>query len=148
MDTVSGEADRRDPHPATSRNGPGPSLHSGWQGVVFDNIPSIPAIRFTKSSSTRPRLLAANRRRELRRILAERGGQIDQVFLFVHEDLANVLADRVFAERFALLLTLAVFESRDALVLEVEAQHVFGLVGELHFLRRGGDVAAEVVDQD
>ena len=77
---------------------------------------------------------------------AEGGGQVGLVFLLLDQDAADVFGDGVFAEGFALPDALAVVADRFVLVVEVETEHVFGLVGELDRLHGGRWHAAEIVD--
>ncbi len=68
------------------------------------------------------------------------------MLLFLAQDLADVLSDRVLLQRFALLQALAVVPDGVVLVLEVGPQHHLGLVAEHDRLRAPGRHPAEVVD--
>src|SRR5579872_4536691 len=88
----------------------------------------------TGPPAARREILLARLDGKVRGVLAQRRGEIDQVLLLLPEDLANVLGDRVLAERFTLFHALAIRADRVALVLEVGPQHRFGLLGLLHWL--------------
>src|SRR5262245_5467181 len=81
---------------------------------------------------------------EIRRILAERGREVDEVFLFLSEDFADVFRNGVFAERLALPDAFAIGTNGVALVLQVRTQHFFRLLRLLDRLRRSGRHAAQI----
>src|ERR1019366_4750840 len=83
---------------------------------------------------------------QVRRVFAERGGEIGQVFLLLLEDLADVLGHGVFLEHLALLDARPVLQDGLPLVVEVESQHVPGLVRRPDWLGYHRRVATEVVD--
>ena len=66
--------------------------------------------------------------------------------LFLPEDLADVFRDCVLAERLALAYAIAVRANGVVLVLQIRAQHLFGLVRQLHGQRRRGRHPAQIVD--
>ena len=66
--------------------------------------------------------------------------------LLLEEDLADLLGRGELAEFVALLDAAAVLADGLVFVVEVEAEHVFGLLGGLDGLGRDGGHAAEVVD--
>jgi len=68
------------------------------------------------------------------------------VVLLVEQDLPDMLGDGEFAERFALTDPLAVIADRVGLVLEIGAQHLLGLGGDLDRLRHHRRHRAEIVD--
>ena len=68
------------------------------------------------------------------------------MLLLLPEDLADVLGDRVLAERLAFPHAHAVIPHRLVLVIEIGAQHGLVLLDELHRLRRRGGHPSEVVD--
>src|SRR5258706_10268188 len=84
--------------------------------------------------------------RNVGRIFAERGREIDQMLLLLAEDLANVFRDRILAERLAFAHTLAIRADRVTLVLQIGAQHLLGLFRLLDGFRRRSRHAAEIVD--
>ncbi len=73
-------------------------------------------------------------------------GEVHGVFLFLDDDGADLFAEGEFAEGFGLADALAVVADGFDFVVEVEAEHVFGFVG--NFDGFGGDDggAAEVID--
>ena len=79
-------------------------------------------------------------------VLAQRGRQVDLVLLLLDQDLADVLGHGVLAQRLALADALAVVADRLVLVLEVEPEHLLGLLRRLHRLGRDRRHPAEVVD--
>src|SRR5882724_10958237 len=64
--------------------------------------------------------------RHVRHVLTEGRGQINLVILFLHQDLANLLSERVLAQRLTLPDTLSVVSNRLVLVRQVEPEHVLG----------------------
>jgi hypothetical protein len=77
---------------------------------------------------------------------AERCGKSDKVVLFLHEDLPKRLANGKLVQFVALLDAAAVVGDGLFFVLEIEAEHVFGLFGRLNGLGRNGGHAAKIVD--
>jgi flagellum-specific ATP synthase len=75
-------------------------------------------------------------------LIGERGREVDEVFLFLSEDFADVFGDCVFAQRLALPDAFAIGANGVALVLQVGTQHFFRLLRLLDRLRRGGRHAA------
>src|ERR1700734_4424777 len=96
----------------------------------------------------RGRFIAARHRRELppdptppspqggrelflahvRHLYPKRGGEIDLVILLLHQDFADLLGQGKFAERLALPDTVAIIAHGLVLVVEIEAQHVLGVL--------------------
>src|SRR5689334_1721316 len=64
----------------------------------------------------------------LRDFLPQRRRQVDLVLLLLDEDAADVLGDRVLAERLALPHPLAIVADGLGLVVEIELEHLFGSV--------------------
>ena len=69
------------------------------------------------------------------------------MLLLLLENFAQVLGHGVLAQRLALPHALAIIPDRLVLVVEVEAQHVFGFLRRLHRLGGHGRLAAEIVDE-
>ena len=80
-------------------------------------------------------------REHVRHLNSQRGGQIVLVFLFLGNDLAELVGQGVVADRFGLLHPLAVVLDGFSLVIQVETEHLFGLVAQLYRLGRGRGLA-------
>src|SRR5262245_24439516 len=91
-----------------------------------------PAIAFTGARGSR----LGPGPRDVGYLDAQRGRQVDLMLLLVDQDLADVFGHRELPERLALADALAVVADRLVLVLEVESEHVLGLLRRLHRLRR------------
>src|SRR5688572_10594422 len=87
--------------------------------------------RYTRSSASSVLLRALGgllvHFRYVWNVFTECGCQIDLMFLFLDQDLANLLRHRVFPERVALPHPLAVGAHRVVLVLQIGAQHLLGV---------------------
>ncbi len=68
------------------------------------------------------------------------------MILFLHQNLTNVLGDREFAERLALLDALPIVANRFILVVQIELQHFLGFLGRFDFFRRHLGHSPQVVD--
>ena len=79
-------------------------------------------------------------------VFAEGGGEVDLVILFLDKDLADLFGHGEFAEGFALAYALAIVADGLVFVVEVEAEHLLGVVGGFDWLRSDGGHFAEVVD--
>ena len=77
---------------------------------------------------------------------AEGCGEVVLVVLFLDDDAAEEFGESVVTEGFGLLDALAVVLDGVSLVIEVEAQHLFGFVGEFDGLGGCGGHATKVVD--
>ena len=83
---------------------------------------------------------------EIGNVDAQRGGQLDLVILFLHENVANLLGQGVLAQRVALADAFPIIEDRLVFVVQIEAQHFFRLLRRLDGLGRHLRHAAQVVD--
>src|SRR5262249_7668181 len=137
--------------PTTARRRSAASL-SSMPKTAPPSMPSPAAIRIistacgsawrstatTKNAARRLRASAEKLARlaHVRHFDTERGGQIDLVVLLLDQNLADLLGQREFAERLALADAVAVIAHGLVLVVEVEAQHLLGVLRGLHRLRR------------
>src|SRR5256885_1027991 len=83
--------------------------------------------------------------RKIGRVLAERGRKIHEMLLLLPQDFADVFGDRILAERFALHDAIAVGANGVALVGQIGAEHLLGLLRLLYWFRCGSRHASEIV---
>src|SRR5680860_588785 len=83
---------------------------------------------------------------EIRNVLAQRRGQIDEVVLLLHENLPDLLRHGELVESLALANPLTVVADGFRLILEVEFQHIAGFFRNFDRSWRDARHLAEIVD--
>src|ERR1700687_6216762 len=91
-------------------------------------------------------LLALLSHLQLGNVLAQGRSQINLVFLFLNQNLANVFRDGIFAQRLALANPQAIVADGFAFIVEVKLQHVGCFFGSADGLGSDGGHAPEVVN--
>src|SRR5689334_5277190 len=110
------------------------AFHLSSTGFDIDSMPFIRAIPPTSVATiasglaTRAQSTSLGTGIDVWNFFTEGGGQIDLMVLLLHEDLANLFSHRVFSKRFTLRDAIAVIANGFVFIVEIVAEHVFGVL--------------------